>query len=136
MAVEFSITFMDDNLVHVRDTCGREVAFEFPLRNVSFKEYDRFVTQMKNPSRQLPSVEDMIMVIHRPYSAPDRSRPVGAPNSAVVPYSSWEQHAEEHGLSAQEMKHMYLFARSTLYAHYKERLRDHQNPNRPRRAST
>ena|SRR3989344_5765358 len=135
MAVEFSITFMDDNLVHIRDTCGREVAFEFPLRNVSFKEYDRFVTQMKNPSRQLPSVEDMIMVIHRPYSAPDRSHRPGDPNSQVNP-STWKQHAERHGMGVREVMTMYVYARNALYARYRARLRDHQNPNRPRRAST
>ena len=64
------------------------------------------------------------MTIRRPVI--NASRAFGAAlgsNSATEPYT-WEQHAKDHAISVDEMKAMYLFARETLYARFKSRLRD------------
>lgn len=117
----FRVSFIDNNSVHVRDACGINVAFEFPLDNETLDEYDKFIQQMQSDNLSPPPIEDLRMVIRWPRSDALRDTP---DTNAPTQQSTWEEHAEKHGISTDEMQQMYLFAREELYARYKSRLRN------------
>jgi hypothetical protein len=119
----FSVSFIDDNSVCVRDARGKEAAFEFPLSNVTFDEYDKFIQQFQRADLPPPPIEDVKLSIRRPRqdNVPE-SLSKNKANSATK-QRTWEEHAEKHGVSVDEMKWMYFFAQVELYARYKARLR-------------
>src|SRR5580704_15422053 len=99
----FKISLIDDNSVHVRDAVGREAVFEFPLGNISLEKYDRFIEQLMDTSRPPPSVDAIELAVGKPLSM--GPHPVTGPNSPTYP-RTWEQHAENFGMSTDEMKAM------------------------------
>jgi hypothetical protein len=122
----FQIATIDDNSVGVREASGRKVVFEFPMGDIGIDEYDKFIEQMRDNNCPLPPIENMRMTIYKPLGDTSARRSANIPNSADFPYS-WEQHAEDHGISVDELKFMYAFAREELYNRFKSRLR--RTPN-------
>jgi hypothetical protein len=122
----FTITLIEDNSIHVRDWLGNEVAFEFPLGNIDFDKYDSFLQQMQNKNLPLPPIESISLAIHKPLAdISRRTRPADSPNSQTY-NRTWEQLAQDHGISIDEMLEMHFFAREALFARFKARLRDRQ----------
>jgi hypothetical protein len=120
----FEVALIDDNSVHVRDTDGNEVAFEFPVANIQLDEYDHFVERMQNHDLPLPPIANIRLAIHKPLADISRDTPAtDAPNSRTRSLS-WVEHAQEHGISVDEILAMYRFAREQIYARYRLRLRD------------
>ncbi len=119
---QFSVTSIDDNEVRVQDGTGREVAFEFPLRNVSLHEYDKFIDQMRNTSAPPPPIDEMDVSIRKVYSGSNHTHQRGSPNDMSYTMT-WEQHADQHDMTVKEIKEMYDFARRALYARFRDRLR-------------
>jgi hypothetical protein len=118
----FSVTFVDNNSVHVRDALGKEVAFAFPMADVSLAEYDNFIHQMQNDNRPLPSVGAVKLSVGKALADASLVAAVDRLNSGTHP-RTWEKHAANHRIGVDEMKAMYFFAREELYARFKSRLR-------------
>jgi len=120
----FTITFIDDNSVHVRDATGYENAFAFPMENTSMEKYEKFIEQMSDRNGPLPSIENMVCAIGKTLAvSSDHPHSSSGINDTVGQGVDFEVHARKHGLSAEEMEAMYYFARRQLYDRFRARLR-------------
>jgi hypothetical protein len=118
------VSHIEDNLLHVQDAAGHEVAFEFPMGGVTLDHYDSFIEQMQDASRPLPDVENIVLTVAKPLAdASLGTRAAATPNSATRPYS-WEQAAKDNGMTVDEMWNMYFFAREELFVRFRSRLRN------------
>lgn len=123
---QFYVTFIDNNQVSIQTPSGHRICFEFGAM-VSTKEHDLFVEQMQNPNQPLPSIESLKLGIVRTAEGFLEDRPKrGGSNDLSTTYT-WENHAQEHEVSVEEMKKMYFFARESLYNRFKTRLRDNKS---------
>lgn len=121
----FNVAFIDDNSVHIRDAGGREVAFEFPLKNVRLEDYDRFIDQMRNSESPVPPIGMIDLAIGKVTTDISFKRQLASGNSSPT-LMTWQQHAAAHGITVDEMKSMYEFAREALYKRYLSRLRNRE----------
>ena len=106
----------------MRDARGNEAAFQYPMSNVTLKDYDKFVSQMQDTKGLLPAVDDLRLSIGQPLADAQATHGYWISNSITSPYE-WEKHAREHDMDVEEMKWMYFFAREQLYRRFKSRLR-------------
>jgi hypothetical protein len=119
----FSITFIDDNSVHVRDILGKEIAFEYPMDQIGFDRYDKFIQRMQDSNVPPPPIEDVVLTVKRPLADVLKKPMLGKDSNSPVKLTTLEKIAEQHGLTTDEMKWMYRFAQDALYGRFKSRLR-------------
>jgi hypothetical protein len=121
---DLSITYIDDNSVHVRDTLGHELAFQYPLGNISLKDHDGFIEQMSDRSAPLPAIERLVMAVSKALIDPlkaieETNRPnSGASGQTIETLARW------NGVDPERLVRMLMFARQRLYERFKARLRD------------
>jgi hypothetical protein len=121
--IDLTLTHVDDNSVHVRDSFGHEIAFHYPLKNISFEEYDKFVDQMRNKAAPLPPIENLVMGVSKAVVDPSRANPRAEVDNSGTRARTIEELATAHGITPDEFRKMLLLARETLYERFKGRLR-------------
>jgi hypothetical protein len=120
----FSVSFIEDNLIHVRDAAGHEVAFEFPMGNIELDRYDQFIQQMQDENRPLPDITQLELSIAKPRTDALRATALSpAADNSITRPRTWADHAQDHDVSVDELKEMYSLARRRLYDRFRRRLR-------------
>lgn len=120
---EFVITHIDDNSVFVRNSLGQEIAFQYPLGSISFKEYDKFVEQMSDTAAPLPSIDNLILGVSQTIVDPSRAARERDRMNSNAHGRTIEGLARDLGIDADQLLRMLLFARQALYDRFKTRLR-------------
>jgi hypothetical protein len=120
------VSYLDDNEVHVTDRHGIEIAFEFPMKTIELSEYDNFIEQFQNSQLPLPPIETVRLAIGSPVTNVAREGRNSDLNSEIK-LLGWDRIAQQHGISIDELKSMYLFAREQIYVRFKRRLRNDGN---------